>query len=68
VLLLCHDQPDGDRGRNLVALCARPCRSELHALCEDILGTKTDPKAAITAERVKLAGARLANMLNAALK
>jgi hypothetical protein len=42
-----HDQPDGDRGGNLVALCARPCRSELHALWDDILGTKTDPKAAI---------------------
>ena len=32
---------------NLVALCARPRRSELHALWDDILGTKTEPKAAI---------------------
>lgn len=122
-----HDQPDGDRGGNLVALCARPCRSELHALWDDILGTKTNPKAAIkkaakldapeprlaavkdeevwiaesvraakasvyiepigvgtgpfevdaeyrrqaravAAERVALAGARLANLLNDALK
>ena len=55
-------------GGNLVALCARPGRSELYAIWDDILGTKTDPKAAITAERVALAGERLANMLNAALK
>jgi hypothetical protein len=122
-----HDQPNGDRGGNLVALCARPCRSELHALWNDILGTRTDPESAIkkaakleapdprlaavkneqtwinesfraaktsvytdaigvgagpfivdaeyrkqaravAAERVALAGARLANLLNAALK
>jgi len=42
-----QNQPDGDRGGNLVALCARPCRGELHALWDDILGTKTEPKAAI---------------------
>ena len=122
-----RDQPDGDRGGNLVALCARPCRSELHALWDDILGTRTDPESAIrkaakldppdprlalvsnedvwiaeslqaaktsvyvdpiglgagpftvdagyrkqaravAMERVALAGARLANLLNAALK
>jgi hypothetical protein len=42
-----RDQPDGDRGGNLVTLCVWPCRSELHALWDDILGTKTEPKAAI---------------------
>jgi hypothetical protein len=122
-----RDQPNGDRGGNLVALCARPCRSELHALRDDILGTRTDPESAIrkaakldapdprlaavkneqtwinesfqvaktsvyvdpigvgagpfkvdaeyrkqartiAAERVALAGTRLANLLNAALK
>jgi hypothetical protein len=122
-----RDQPDGDRGGNLVALCARPCKNELHALWDDILGTRTDPESAIrkaakldapdphlaavkdedvwiseslqaakasvyiepigvgagpftvdaeyrkkaravAAERVALAGARLANMLNSALK
>ena len=42
-----HDQPNGDRGGNLVALCARPCRSELHALWDDILGTRPDPESAI---------------------
>jgi len=42
-----HEQPDGDRGGNLVALCAAPCKNELHAFWDDLLGTNTDPRAAI---------------------
>ena len=42
-----RDQPDGDRGGNLVALCAAPCKNELHAFWDDLLGTSTDPRAAI---------------------
>jgi hypothetical protein len=41
------DQPDGDRGGNLVTLCAPPCRDELHAFWDDLLGKGTDPEAAI---------------------
>ena len=42
-----HQQLDGDRGGNLVALCAAPCKNELHAFWDDLLGTSADPKAAI---------------------
>jgi hypothetical protein len=42
-----YEQLDGDRGGNLVALCAAPCKNELHAFWDDLLGTSTDPKAAI---------------------
>lgn len=31
-------QPQGDNGGNRVALCARPCRSNLHAFWDDALG------------------------------
>jgi hypothetical protein len=41
------DQPDGDRGGNLVALRAPPCKDELHAFWDDLLGMQTDPAAAI---------------------
>jgi hypothetical protein len=42
-------QPNGDRGGNDVALCAAPCKDELHAFWDDVLGTSTDPLAAQTA-------------------
>ena len=42
-----HEQRGGDRGGNLVALCATPCRKELHAFWDDLLGTSADPRAAI---------------------
>jgi S1/P1 nuclease len=32
-------QPRGDRGGNLVALCAKPCTDELHAFWDGVLGT-----------------------------
>src|SRR5258708_6792801 len=34
-----HDLPDGDDGGNRVALCADPCRGELHAFWDNVLGT-----------------------------
>jgi S1/P1 Nuclease len=40
-------QPDGDAGGNRVALCARPCREELHAFWDDLPGTATNPMVAI---------------------
>jgi hypothetical protein len=43
-----HDLPQGDNGGNLVALCAKPCRNELHAYWDDALGTGTSATAAIT--------------------
>lgn len=36
----------GDAGGNDVALCAKPCKDELHAFWDDVLGTGTDPAAA----------------------
>ena len=36
-------QPNGDQGANLVAICAAPCKNELHAYWDDILGTSTVP-------------------------
>jgi S1/P1 Nuclease len=43
------DIPKGDRGGNSVALCAHPCRNELHAYWDDVLGTSKNPATAITA-------------------
>jgi hypothetical protein len=43
-----QDQPQGDRGGNAVALCEQPCRNELHAFWDDVLGTETDPNKAAT--------------------
>jgi hypothetical protein len=40
--------PRGDQGGNLIALCARPCRDELHFYWDDILGTNSTPGAALT--------------------
>jgi hypothetical protein len=40
-------QPEGDAGGNRVALCARPCRRNLHAFWDDILGRARGPQAAI---------------------
>lgn len=43
------DLPTGDRGGNSVALCARPCRNELHAFWDNVLGTSKSAATAITA-------------------
>jgi S1/P1 Nuclease len=44
-----RDLPEGDQGGNLVALCKRPCRNELHAYWDDLLGKSKDPATAIAA-------------------
>lgn len=36
-------QPHGDAGGNFVALCEKPCRNELHAFWDDLLGTSKKP-------------------------
>jgi hypothetical protein len=43
------DLPSGDRGGNSVALCARPCRDELHAFWDTVLGTSKLTATAIAA-------------------
>jgi len=42
-----HDLPQGDSGGNLVMLCAMPCKNELHAYWDNILGTSKSPTSAI---------------------
>jgi hypothetical protein len=41
--------PDGDQGGDLVTLCAAPCKDELHAFWDDVLGTSKSPTTAIAA-------------------
>jgi hypothetical protein len=56
-----HDQPQGDAGGNFVALCARPCRRELHAFWDAAAGKSNKPLAAIrNAGRLPKANAALA--------
>ncbi|HEY0412927.1 MAG TPA: S1/P1 nuclease [Allosphingosinicella sp.] len=43
------ETPHGDAGGNLVALCAKPCRDNLHSLWDDALGKDKSPTAAIAA-------------------
>jgi len=43
--------PNGDRGGNLVKLCAAPCKDELHAFWDDLLGTSSSPATAIRVAR-----------------
>ena len=57
--------PKGDAGGNLVSLCKPPkegCREELHAFCDDVLGTRNhDPYAAArAAAKLPEADAKLA--------
>jgi hypothetical protein len=42
-----RDQPNGDRGGNLVELCVAPCRHDLHSFWDDALGKVSDPMVAI---------------------
>jgi hypothetical protein len=44
-----QELPNGDQGGNLVALCAKPCRDELHAFWDNVLGTSKSPEVAIAA-------------------
>jgi hypothetical protein len=43
-----HADPDGDEGGNKVALCAKPCKSELHGFWDDLPGTGSNPKTALS--------------------
>lgn len=43
--------PHGDSGGNLVKLCSSPCKNELHAFWDDILGTSPVVTAAIAVGR-----------------
>jgi hypothetical protein len=45
------DLPGGDRGGNLVTLCNKPCRDELHGFWDDVLGKSTSAIAAIRAAK-----------------
>jgi len=47
------DLPQGDQGGNKQALCASPCKSELHAFWDDVLGRSEKPSAAIRAAAKK---------------
>ena len=44
-----QSEPHGDAGGNRVKLCAPPCRDELHAFWDDVLGTSHSPSVALTA-------------------
>ncbi len=55
------EQPAGDSGANLVAVCASPCKDELHAFWDDVLGTSSSPaNAEKTAAALPAADAKLA--------
>ncbi len=40
--------PQGDNGGNKVMLCTAPCKNELHAFWDNLLGTGSSPATAIT--------------------
>jgi len=44
-------QPQGDRGGNLVALCAKPCTDELHGFWDNVLGTDEAPVSVLAAAK-----------------
>lgn len=57
-------QPNGDRGGNDVALCAPPCKQELHLYWDNVLGTETNPVAAIKkAAELPAADTKLAGIM-----
>lgn len=43
--------PQGDHGGNLVTLCSAPCKQELHAFWDDLLGTSSKASSAAAAGR-----------------
>jgi hypothetical protein len=58
----------GDRGGNSVALCAPPCKNELHAFWDNTLGTGQDPAAAVKkAATLKSANPALASISDEAV-
>jgi hypothetical protein len=46
------DHQHGDIGGNTVALCAAPCKDDLHAFWDDVLGKDDNPAAAIAAAKL----------------
>jgi len=42
-------QPQGDNGGHLVRLCAKPCKDELHAFWDSVLGTDQSPTTVLKA-------------------
>ncbi len=42
-------QTEGDQGGNLVTICHPTCGAKLHTFWDDLLGTSSDPNAAVTA-------------------
>jgi len=60
-------KPQGDAGGNDVALCAAPCKDELHAFWDDLLGTLKAPATVVTAATaLPAADPGLAGNVNAA--
>ena len=58
-----REQPEGDAGGNRVRLCAPPCRLELHAFWDDLLGHARRPEAALRlAQRMPRAPEQLASV------
>jgi hypothetical protein len=56
-----RELPSGDAGGNLVTLCRKPCRNELHAFWDALPGTGKKPAVAIRrAARLPRADARVA--------
>ncbi len=43
--------PQGDHGGNLVTLCSAPCKEELHAFWDDLLGTSSKASSAVAVGR-----------------
>jgi hypothetical protein len=59
--------PQGDHGGNLVTLCSAPCKQELHAFWDDLLGTSSKASSAVTVGRnLPAADATLATKTDAA--
>jgi len=60
------NHPHGDAGGNFVAFCAKPCRDQLHAYWDSLLGDKLTVAQVIKKGRGFLAGGKPAGADNAA--
>jgi len=59
--------PSGDNGGNNVALCAKPCKDELHAFWDGLPGSGSNPASAVTyAKKLAKAQAAAASDVDAA--
>ena len=62
------EQPNGDNGGNLVTLCAKPCKNELHAFWDGVLGTSVRPTdASKRAKKLKAVDSHLAAVTDEAI-